>query len=64
MSMMAGLFGKSPIRPMQEHMGAAIACARELLPLFESMAAGRTEEFVPRRAEIDRLTDALHKLIG
>jgi hypothetical protein len=27
---------------MQQHMKAAIACAREVLPLFEDMAAGRT----------------------
>jgi predicted phosphate transport protein (TIGR00153 family) len=40
---------------MQQHMRASVACAREILPLFEAMAAGKTEELVGRREEIDRL---------
>ena len=55
MAIIGNLFGRSPIRPMQQHMRAAIACARQVLPLFEDMVAGRTETFVERRAEIDRL---------
>ncbi len=55
MSFMGSLFGRSPIRPMQRHMKAAVACAREVLPLFEDMAAGRTDGLSTRRAEIDRL---------
>jgi len=54
-SFIANLFGRSPIRPMQEHMRAAVACAREVLPLFEDMAAGRSERLPERRAAIDRL---------
>jgi predicted phosphate transport protein (TIGR00153 family) len=55
MAFMGNLFGRSPIRPMQQHMQAAIACAREVLPLFEDITSGRTENLVARRAEIDRL---------
>jgi hypothetical protein len=55
MSLMGDLFGRSPIRPMQEHMKAALACAREVLPLFEDMAAGRTEALASRRETMDRL---------
>jgi len=55
MSLMGDLFGTSPIRPMQQHMKASVACAREILPLFEAMAAGKIEELATRRAEIDRL---------
>jgi hypothetical protein len=40
---------------MQQHIQAAVACAREVLPLFEDMAAGRVEGFAARRQEIDRL---------
>jgi predicted phosphate transport protein (TIGR00153 family) len=40
---------------MQQHMRAAVACAREVLPLFEDMAAGRTDNLPARRQEIDRL---------
>jgi len=43
MSLIANLFGRSPIRPMQQHMHAAVACARAVLPLFEEMAAGNEE---------------------
>jgi predicted phosphate transport protein (TIGR00153 family) len=54
-SFMGSLFGRSPIRPMQRHMQAAVGCAREVLPLFEDMAAGRVEALAGRRREIDRL---------
>jgi hypothetical protein len=55
MSLLGNLFGVSPIRPMQRHMKVAVACAREVLPLFEDMAAGRVEAFAERREQIDRL---------
>ena len=44
MSLIANLFGRSPIRPMQQHMHAAVACARAVLPLLEDMVAGRVEK--------------------
>lgn len=55
MALMANLFGRSPIRPMQQHMKAAVACARQVLPLFEDMIEGKTGALSTRRAEIDRL---------
>ena len=55
MSFLGNLFGASPIRPMQRHMNAAVGCAKEVLPLFEDMAAGRVEAFADRRGTIDRL---------
>ena len=55
MSLIANLFGHSPIRPMQEHMRAAVECARQILPLFEEMVAGDTAAVSVRRQEIDRL---------
>jgi len=54
-SLMGDLFGKSPIRPMQEHMAASLSCARELVPLFECMAAGRIEDLAGHREKIDSL---------
>ena len=54
-SFIGSLFGRSPIRPMQQHMRAAVACARQVLPLFEEMSAGQTEALADRRREIDRL---------
>ena len=55
MSLIANLFGHSPIRPMQEHMKAAVECARQILPLFEEMVAGDKAAVAARRQEIDRL---------
>ena len=55
MPFISSLFGRSPIRPMQQHMEAAVACAREVLPLVEAMAAGDTAAIAQRRAEISRL---------
>jgi predicted phosphate transport protein (TIGR00153 family) len=55
MSLLGNLFGASPIRPMQRHMQAAVGCAKEVLPLFEDMAAGRVEAFSGRRGTIDSL---------
>ncbi len=55
MSLLGNLFGRSPIRPMQQHMQASITCARQVLPLFEAMAEGRTEALPAIREEIDRL---------
>jgi predicted phosphate transport protein (TIGR00153 family) len=55
MPFISSLIGRSPIRPMQQHMEAAVACAREVLPLAEAMAAGDTAAIHERRAEISRL---------
>jgi predicted phosphate transport protein (TIGR00153 family) len=55
MSMLGSLFARSPVRPLQEHMRAAVACAKEVLPLFEDMAAQRIEGLASHRARIDEL---------
>jgi uncharacterized protein len=55
MSLIANLFGRSPIRPMQGHMKAAVACAREVLPFAEAMAAGDAAGMERHRNEIERL---------
>jgi len=55
MSVMGNLFGRSPIRPMQEHMRASVLCAQEILPLFEEMVAGDLSAIRARRQQIDRL---------
>jgi predicted phosphate transport protein (TIGR00153 family) len=40
---------------MQQHMRVATACAREVLPLFEAMAAGDTAAIAERRQAIEKL---------
>ena len=62
MSLISSLFGRSPIRPMQQHMKAAVACAREVLPLVEAMAAGDLAAIVACRAEIFRLEHEADKI--
>jgi predicted phosphate transport protein (TIGR00153 family) len=49
------LVSKSPIKPMQQHMGVAVLCAREILPLLDAMAEGNIGKIRDRRSEIDRL---------
>jgi predicted phosphate transport protein (TIGR00153 family) len=55
MAWISNLFGRSPIRPMQQHMKASVACAREVLPLVEAMAAGDLTAIAEHRTEISRL---------
>ena len=52
MSVMGTLFGRSPVRPMQQHMRVAVDCARAVMPLVEDMVAGRVENLASRREEI------------
>lgn len=50
---MAGLFGKSPIRPLQEHMHCVYNCIKSLPPLIDSVIAG----------DIDTMTEYRKKII-
>ena len=40
MAWIVKLLGRSPIGPMQEHMRVVVECAREIVPLLDSMASG------------------------
>ncbi len=62
MSLIGNLFGRSPVRPMQQHMCAAVDCAKQILPLFEEMAAGDRDAVAARRQEIDRLEHAADEI--
>jgi predicted phosphate transport protein (TIGR00153 family) len=55
MSLIADLFGRSPVKPMQEHMRAAVACAQSVQALFEAMASGDVARIHACREEVDRL---------
>lgn len=52
---LTNLFGKSPIRPLQEHMTKAHACVTQLSPLFEAMVAGKKDEVNKIRKRITKL---------
>ena len=55
MSWIQNLFRSSPIKPMQEHMRAAVACAVKIEELFEAMTYGDRETIARVRREIDEL---------
>jgi len=55
MSVIANLFGRSPIRPMQAHMQAAAECARAIVPVLEAMASGDMDALDRGRAIVDDL---------
>lgn len=62
----AALFGKSPIRPMQEHMGRVAECVARLEPLTEALEAGDWDRIAALRDEIFALeseADDLHNEI-
>ncbi|MFW6094200.1 MAG: TIGR00153 family protein [Pseudomonadota bacterium] len=46
------LFGASPVRPLQEHIAQATACAMELVPFFEAVIAGNWDEAAAIRERI------------
>jgi len=54
-SIIGSLFGRSPIRPIQRHMGAAVACAREILAFVEAMGAADLDAMRRHREEVVRL---------
>lgn len=51
-SPLAGLFGRSPFAPMQEHMAAVADCAGCTLPLFEALIAGDQAKVESVKTEI------------
>jgi predicted phosphate transport protein (TIGR00153 family) len=55
MSVIGDLFGRSPVRPMQQHMEAAGNCAKAIIPLLDAMARGDLDELAKQRAIIDDL---------
>ncbi len=48
----AGLFGRSPFGPTQEHMKAVMQCVEEVVPLFEALLAGDFEQVEARKQTI------------
>ena len=55
MSWIDKLVGKSPIRPMQEHIGVVVACASQVTNLIEAMVIGDDDAIASTRSKIDQL---------
>ena len=49
---MAALFGKSPFKPIQEHMRVVVACVSEVPPLFDALVAGDQAKVEAQKEQI------------
>ncbi|MCL4137169.1 UNVERIFIED_CONTAM: hypothetical protein GTU68_054450, partial [Idotea baltica] len=49
---MSGLFGRSPITPLQEHMYRVYRCVRHLTPLIEGMVESDSEKVLKAQKKI------------
>jgi predicted phosphate transport protein (TIGR00153 family) len=50
-----GIFGRSPIKPLQQHMAKVVDCARQLRPFVEAIVAADWERASGLRQDIIRL---------
>ena len=57
-----GLFARSPIGPMQDHIVKAHECASRLLPFFEAACAGDWEQAASIQKEMSQLEHEADKL--
>ncbi|MGE8497138.1 MAG: TIGR00153 family protein [Pseudomonas sp.] len=60
------LFGRSPIRPMQQHIAKAHECAANLLPFFEAVMIEdwqRVEQVQQEMVRLEREADKLKKSV-
>lgn len=65
-SFVANLFGRSPVRPLQDHIAKSAACAEQLVPFLEAVLAGDWDRATLVREQIQTLeheADALKKQI-
>lgn len=52
---MSGIFGSSPVDPMQKHMDKVYACASELIPMFNAVVDEDWDAVRKRQQKISRL---------
>ncbi|MBA4690688.1 MAG: DUF47 family protein, partial [Pseudomonas sp.] len=60
------LFGRSPIGPMQQHMGKSHECAANLVPLFQAVMAEdweKVEQIQQQMAQLENEADKLKKSV-
>jgi predicted phosphate transport protein (TIGR00153 family) len=61
-NMLANIFGSSPVKPLEEHIGIAHRCAKQLSGFFAAAVAGDWDKAIEFRAEIERLEHAADDL--
>ncbi|HEX7047471.1 MAG TPA: TIGR00153 family protein [Gammaproteobacteria bacterium] len=52
---LSGVFGRSPVRPLQQHMAKVVACVSELVDFFEGAIANDWERAAKARENVSRL---------
>ena len=65
-NMLANIFGSSPVQPLEEHIGIAYQCAKQLKPFFAATIKGDWDKALKARDAIERLeheADDLKKTI-
>ena len=61
---MGGVFGSSPVRPLQKHMSKVYACASELVPLFNAVINedwAEVEKLQQHISDLEKEADVLKK---
>jgi predicted phosphate transport protein (TIGR00153 family) len=54
-NVLANIFGKSPVQPLEKHMDLAFRCAKKLRPFFDAVIAKDHERMAEVRAQIETL---------
>ena len=54
-NMLANIFGSSPVRPLEKHIGIAYKCAQQLRPFFKASVRGDWERALLVRDKIEQL---------
>jgi len=52
--MLSSIFGSSPVKPLEKHVGIAYRCAKQLQPFFSAVIAGDWDEALAARRLIER----------
>lgn len=63
---LSGIFGSSPVAPMQKHMAEVFLCVSELKPLFEAVIAkdwGQVKKVQKKISDLEGIADKLKKEI-
>ena len=61
-NMLNSLFGRSPVKPLQDHMAAAHKCISELVPFFDAVLENDWEKVEKLQKEISRLENEADEL--
>lgn len=54
-NMLVGIFGSSPVQPLEKHVNLAYQCAKQLIDFFEAAVEDRWDDAMKYRLEIERL---------